>query len=69
MSLYSDMELEPYGVVNTRDKHWRTRAGDTILISEMDNEHLLNAYKMSKDERLYKELQMRVFQDYVKRNK
>jgi hypothetical protein len=69
MSLYSDTELEPYGVANTKNKHRTTKSGDNILIADMDNEHLLNAYKMGKDERLYKELQMRVFQDYVKRNK
>ena len=42
-------------------EYWETKNGDLILIEEMSDIHLLNAFKKCKDKRLRDEMLIRLF--------
>jgi len=42
-------------------EYWETKDGDLILIEEMSNIHLFNAFKKCKDKRLRDEMLVRLF--------
>ena len=48
-----------YGVDN--EDEWVTRDGKVIKIAEMTNKHLYNAYKLKSDDRLQREMILRLF--------
>ena len=71
MGDWADM-YDYWGEEDTRKPHaeirlsyWTTKDGEDILIGAMTDRHLLNAYKMSGDERVFKEMVVRLFESYV----
>jgi hypothetical protein len=48
-----------------RDYYWITKDGRQIPIHEMEDRHLLNAYKRSRDASLQQEIIIRLFTDKV----
>jgi hypothetical protein len=68
MSWAEDEGYDGYDVEDFWDREpgwWRTRDGRQILISEMDDKHLLNAYKRTGTEELFQEMVLRLFLDKV----
>ena len=49
-----------------REIDWVTKDGTVVMIKNMTNTHLLNAYKMSLDENLFAEMVVRLFEDFTK---
>ena len=47
---------------NFRKETWETHDGKKILISEMKDSHLWNAYKYSQDGLLFREMVLRLFE-------
>jgi len=45
-----------------RKDGWLQKNGDSIDIGDMTDRHLLNAYKLSGDERLFAEMVVRLFE-------
>ena len=43
------------------EDNWLSRDGTIIKIYEMTNQHLYNAYKLTNDERLQREMMLRLF--------
>lgn len=50
-----------------QNAQWRQKNGDAIKVGDMTDKHLLNAYKMSNDEKLFTEMVVRLFEERVKR--
>jgi hypothetical protein len=50
-----------------RLEEWTMRNKSTIAIGSMIDSHLLNAYKKTGDERLFKEMVVRLFEQRVAR--
>ena len=46
---------------NTTSDRWMTKDGTSICISDMTDSHLYNAYKKFDDERLAREMLLRLF--------
>ena len=46
---------------NTTSDRWMTKDGTSICISDMTDSHLYNAYKKFDDERLAREILLRLF--------
>ena len=70
-SYQSHYSTQGYSLVQTsnhsENEYWETKDGDLILISEMTNIHLLNAYKKCKDKRLQNEMLIRLFSEHIKK--
>ena len=49
-----------------REIDWVTKDGTVVMIKNMTNTHLLNAYKMSLDENLFAEMVVRLFEAFTK---
>jgi hypothetical protein len=65
---YDDNEFD-YGWVNhaeIRETDWVTRDGSVVMIKDMVDSHLLNAYKLTGDENLFAEMVVRLFETRVK---
>lgn len=63
-----DYEIDN-GFVNhaeIREINWETKNGTVVMIKDMTNTHLLNAYKMSGDKDLFKEMVVRLFEAFTK---
>ncbi len=45
-----------------RKSLWKTKQGGSIQIGSMDDSHLLNAYKKTGDDALFKEMVVRLFE-------
>jgi hypothetical protein len=48
-----------------RDSYWTTKVGSKVTIGTMSDKHLLNAYKKFGDERLFREMMVRLFETRV----
>jgi hypothetical protein len=52
---------------NFRSNTWKTKDGRQLLIKDMDDAHLCNAYKQSGRADLFKEMVLRLFEERIKR--
>ena len=48
-----------------RDEVWVTKDQKKIVICEMEDRHLFNAWRRSGDERLFKEMVVRLFEQQI----
>jgi hypothetical protein len=51
---------------NFRTELWITRDGRAILIKDMEDRHLFNAYRYSQDSLLFQEMVLRLFEARLK---
>jgi len=67
--MYDGYDGDDSGVFNhaeIREIDWVTKSGAKVMIKDMTDTHLLNAYKMSRDEYLFAELVVRLFEAKLK---
>ena len=51
---------------NFRTEVWITKDGRRISIKDMEDSHVLNAYRLSEDDLLFREMVLRLFEQRVK---
>ena len=51
---------------NFRTEVWTTKDGREIAIKNMEDSHVLNAYRLSQDRLLFREMVLRLFEQRVK---
>lgn len=51
---------------NFRTEVWTTKDGRRISIKDMEDNHVLNAYRRSQDSLLFREMVLRLFEQRVK---
>ena len=66
MSWLEDQGYDGYDEDDLEPGWWRTRDGRQIKISEMDDKHLLNAYKRTNTEELFEEMVLRLFVERIR---
>jgi len=67
--MYSGYDDDDNGCLNhaeIRDIDWVTKSGAKVMIKDMTDTHLLNAYKLSGDEYLFAEMVVRLFEAKLK---
>ena len=67
--LHNEEQERLYEHRNFRLQTWKTRSGDKVQICNMEDLHLLNAYKLSGDKSLFKEMVVRLFEAKIKGTK
>lgn len=50
---------------NFRSEIWTTKDGREIAIRDMDDKHLLNAYRYSQNSLLFREMVLRLFEERI----
>lgn len=65
MSYAEEMGYDAYDgqFTNYDDSSWLTAEGNWVLIRDMSDKHLFYAYRKSADERLLKEMMLRLFKE------
>jgi len=53
---------------NFRAEVWATKDGRQIAIRDMEDSHVLNAYRLSQDRLLLREMVLRLFENRIKEN-
>ncbi len=61
---WSAKDPDPFKTV--RKRGWVNKSGDVIRICDMTDKHLLNAFNLTKDETLFREMVWRLFEKRVK---
>ena len=51
---------------NFRTEVWTTKDGREIAIRDMEDSHVLNAYRQSQDRLLFREMVLRLFEDKLR---
>jgi len=67
--MYDGYDESDYGQVihdEIREIDWVTKNGSVVMIKDMVDSHLLNAYKLTGDENLFAEMVVRLFESKVK---
>lgn len=65
VALLEDAQEKAEARSNFRCDTWRTKDGRVLLVRDMTDSHLLNAYKYSQSPVLFKEMVFRLFQARV----
>ena len=52
---------------NFRTEMWTTKDGREIAIRDMEDSHVLNAYRQSQDRLLFREMVLRLFEQRVRK--
>ena len=52
---------------NFRTEMWTTKDGRQIAVKDMEDSHVLNAYKQSQDRLLFREMVLRLFEQRVRK--
>ena len=53
---------------NFRTEMWTTKDGREIAIRDMEDSHVLNAYKQGQDRLLFREMVLRLFEQRVRKS-
>jgi len=66
MSWLEDQGYDGYDFDDVEPGWWVTRDGRQIKITQMDDEHLLNAYTLTSNEELFEEMVLRLFASRIR---
>ncbi len=57
-------DTDPFETV--RQREWVTKTGSGVRICDMTDNHLLNAFNLTRDETLFQEMVWRLFKQHIK---